>query len=88
MVQEADGLASGLIAGLVSGLIAGLVAGDVTGAATVGAALPPVLVHAPTNNAATMMSRASRDFIEASSLGGRNHLMTVGGQVGLAGTTL
>jgi hypothetical protein len=74
-VVQADGLAAGLVtglleglvAGLVSGLVAGLVAGFVTGdetGPTVGAPLPPVLLlHAPTNRAAAMMSAANNDFM-------------------------
>ena len=54
--------------GLVSGLVAGLVTGELIGL-TVGAALLPLLVQAPTASAAAMRSRASNDFIRASSLG-------------------
>ena len=60
--QEAEGLASGLVSGLISGLVSGLV----TGGLTVGAADPPLLLHAPTSSAAPRMSIANRDFMGSS----------------------
>jgi hypothetical protein len=62
-IDQADGLAAGLTSGLSSGLVTGFVTVDGT-AFSVGEALPPVFVsHAPTNRAATRMSKASNGFM-------------------------